>query len=75
MHSLISLLYLNDQKIFIKEKVQLERFAAKKMTDLFSKSSYNLEIQIYKRSDWLRVSMYKNFTFSFFFFTPLKHMV
>lgn len=31
MHSLISSLYLNGQKLFIKEKMQLERFAKKKM--------------------------------------------
>lgn len=49
--------------------MQLEMSAAKKMTDLFSKSNYNSEIQMYKGSNCSRGSIYKNFTFSFFFYS------
>lgn len=68
MHSFISLLYLSNQKSFKKE-MHLERFAAKKMTDLFSRYNYNSEIQMYKISNWSRGSMHKNFTFLFLLYS------
>lgn len=37
--------------------------------DLFLRSSYNSEIQMYKISNWLRGSMHKNFAFLVFLYS------